>query len=250
MNVAPQLVVPDQQGGRSALVSAAGTQLVDSSYKLLATLPGGVSAAFSKRSDNVAVLSASGSDSVLTFVGFSAPDALKLEGAPQAMIALPDGGYLVLVDLGGRGRVSKITRDGAVFASVEVAVSAGDLIYDETKDRFTIAKTVAWTRPRCRIRSPPLRPLRRRQNSGSLGLPIAVPVPVGQPVFDTCAIRSAHGGGNGASGSSRAVPGSRPRRLQHSVAERHTAAIRHRQRVAALGAGPVEQRQLVRHEHG
>ena len=139
MTVAPQLVVPDQQGGRSALVSADGTQLVDSSYKLLATLPGGVSAAFSKRSDNVAVLSASGPDSLLTFAGFSAPEALKLEGAPRAMIALPDGGYLVLVDLGGRGRVSKITREGAVFASTEVAVTAGDLIYDETTNRFTVA---------------------------------------------------------------------------------------------------------------
>src|SRR5439155_2910327 len=64
INVALRLVVPDQQGGRSALVSADATQLVDGSYKLIATLPGGVSAAFSKRSDNVAVLSASGSDSV------------------------------------------------------------------------------------------------------------------------------------------------------------------------------------------
>jgi streptogramin lyase/anti-sigma factor RsiW len=139
ITVAPRLVVPDQQGGRSALVSADGTQLVDSSYKLLATLPGGVSAAFSKRSDNVAVLSASGPDSVLTFSGFSAPAELKLSGAPRAMTALPDGGYLVLVDLGGRGRVSRITRDGAVLASVEVAVTEGDLIYDEATDRFTVA---------------------------------------------------------------------------------------------------------------
>jgi streptogramin lyase/anti-sigma factor RsiW len=139
MNVAPRLVVPDQQGGRSALVSADATQLVDSSYKLLATLPGGVSAAFSKQSDNVAVLSVSGSDALLTFAGFSAPEALKLEGAPRAMTALPDGGYLVLVDLGDRGRVSKITRDGAIFASVEVAVTVGDLIYDEATNRFTVA---------------------------------------------------------------------------------------------------------------
>jgi anti-sigma factor RsiW/streptogramin lyase len=139
MSVAPRLVVPDQQGSRSALVSSDTTQLVDSSYKLLATLPGGVSAAFSKGSDNVAVLSASGADSVITFSGFSAPAALRLTGAPRAMTALPDGGYLVLVDLGGRGQVSKITRDGAVFASTEVAVTAGDLIYEETTNRFTVA---------------------------------------------------------------------------------------------------------------
>jgi DNA-binding beta-propeller fold protein YncE len=138
-SVAPRLVVPDQQGHRSALVSADQTQLVDSSYKILEILPGGVSAAFSKRSDNLAVLSASGSDSVLTFSGFIAPQALKLTGAPRALTALPDGGYLVLVDLGGRGSVSKITREGAVFASVEVAVTTGDLIYDEATNRFTVA---------------------------------------------------------------------------------------------------------------
>src|SRR5206468_4229796 len=115
------------------------TEIVDASYKILDVLPGGVSAAFSKASDNVAVLSASGPDSVLTFSGFIAPPALKLTGAPRALTALPDGGYLVFVDLGGRGRVTKITREGTVFASVEVAVTAGDLIYDETTNRFTVA---------------------------------------------------------------------------------------------------------------
>src|SRR5712691_3899776 len=139
ISVAPRLVVPDQQGGRSALVSADATQLVDGSYKVIATLPGGVSAAFSTRSDNVAVLSAAGSDSVLTFAGFGAPETLKLAGTPRALTALPDGGYLVLVDLGGRGRVSRITRDGAIFASTEVAVTDGDLIYDEQSNRFTVA---------------------------------------------------------------------------------------------------------------
>jgi DNA-binding beta-propeller fold protein YncE/predicted anti-sigma-YlaC factor YlaD len=138
-SVAPRLVVPDQQGRRSALVTADQTQLVDSGYKILEILPGGVSAAFSKQSDNLAVLSPSGSDSVITFSGFIAPQALKLAGAPRALTALPDGGYLVLVDLGGRGRVSKITREGAVFASVEVAVTTGDLIYDEATNRFTVA---------------------------------------------------------------------------------------------------------------
>jgi anti-sigma factor RsiW len=138
-NVAPRLVVPDQRGGRSALVSADVTQIVDGSYKVLATLPGGVSAAFSRHGDTVVVLSSSGADSVLMFSGFGAPEALKLRGAPRAVTALPDGGYLVLVDLGGRGRVSKITRDGAIFASTEVSVTGGDLIYDDSTGRFTVA---------------------------------------------------------------------------------------------------------------
>jgi len=139
ISVAPRLVVPDQRGGRSLLVSADATQLVDGSYKVLATLPGGVSAAFSARGETVAVLSPSGVDSTLLFSGAGAPDALKLAGAPRALTALPDGGYLVLVDLGGRGRVSRITRDGAVFASTEVAVTGGDLIYDASTNRFTVA---------------------------------------------------------------------------------------------------------------
>src|SRR5437868_2895157 len=40
-SVAPRLVVPDQQGHRSALVSANQTELVDSSYKIIDVLPGG-----------------------------------------------------------------------------------------------------------------------------------------------------------------------------------------------------------------
>jgi len=139
ISLAPRLVVPDQQSGRSLLVSADATQLVDPSYKVIATLPGGVSAAFSARGDTVAVLSASGSDSVLTFTGSGAPDALKLTGTPRALTALPDGGYLVLADLGGRGLVSRITREGSVFASTEVAVTGGDLIYDASTNRFTVA---------------------------------------------------------------------------------------------------------------
>src|SRR4029077_3175710 len=130
---------PDQRGGRSLLVSADATQLVDPSYKILATLPGGVSAAFSMRGDMIAVLSPSGADSTLLFVGAGAPDALKLGGAPRALTALPDGGYLVLVDLGDRGRVSRISRDGSVFASTEVAVTGGDLIFDASTNRFTVA---------------------------------------------------------------------------------------------------------------
>ncbi|TMC41874.1 MAG: hypothetical protein E6J23_12740 [Chloroflexi bacterium] len=139
ISVAARLVVPDQRGGRSALVSADATQVVDATYKILTTLPGGVSAAFSMRGDIIAVLSPAGSDSALIFSGAGAPDALKLAGAPRALTALPDGGYLVLVDLGGRGRVSRISRDGTVFASTEVAVTGGDLIYDASTNRFTVA---------------------------------------------------------------------------------------------------------------
>jgi streptogramin lyase len=139
INLAPRLVVADQRGGRSVVVSADATTLVDSSYKVLATLPGGVSAAFSRVGDVVAVLSPSGPDSVVNFTGGSAPLAVRLPGAPRAMASLPDGGYLVLVEAGGRGRVSKITRDGVVAGTVEVAVTGGDLVYDDATNRFAVA---------------------------------------------------------------------------------------------------------------
>src|SRR6266566_2367545 len=187
ISVAPRLVVPDQHGGRSALVSADATQLVDSSYKILATLPGGVSAAFSVRSDNVAVLSPFGSDSVLTFAGLGAPDALKLTGAPRALTALPDGGYLVLVDLGGRGRVSRITRDGAVFASTEVAVTGGDLLYDESTNRFTVANngrldTAQMPDQAATTRTAPPSQNVNASSSPSTTTPSAPPEPSAQPV--------------------------------------------------------------------
>src|SRR5207237_544440 len=156
INVALRLVVPDQQGGRSALVAADATQLVDGSYKLIATLPGGVSAAFSKRSDNVAVLSPSGSDSVLTFSGFSPPDA-NLE---------PD--------------------------DIEFAVAV-----DGTHD------------------------------TGILG------------------------SASGDHRAERAFSGPRPHRrlLLQPAAEWHPTAIRRGERVAALDARSIQQRELVRHEH-
>ena len=143
MNVAPRLVVPDPQRVRTALVSPEVTKLVDGSYNVIATLPGGVSAAFSRKADNLAILSPSGSDAVVSFTGPGAPLALRLSGVPRAMIALPDGGFLVLADVGGRGQVSKILFDGTVAASVEISLTAGDLVYDDTTDRFTVASSGA-----------------------------------------------------------------------------------------------------------
>src|SRR5207247_1465217 len=91
-NVAPRLVVPDQRSGRSALVSADATQIVDGSYRVLATLPGGVSAAFSKRDDFIVVLSPSGADSLLTFAGFGAPQRLhrrRVQTRPRRPLPRP-----------------------------------------------------------------------------------------------------------------------------------------------------------------
>lgn len=139
IEVAPRLVVPDPNRSRSALVSATAVTIVDSSYKVIETLPGGVSAAFSRRGDLVAVLSASGKGAVVTFSGPNAPVDISLEGAPRAMTALPDGGFLLLVDAADRGRVSRIDRDGSVVGSVEIGVTGSDLLYDDATNRFTVA---------------------------------------------------------------------------------------------------------------
>jgi anti-sigma factor RsiW/streptogramin lyase len=139
INVAPRLVIPDPNRGRSALVSADATTIVDATYSVVETLPGGVSAAFSRRGDNVAVLSATGPDSLVSFAGFGAPAPLKLSGAPSALTSLPDGGYLVLVTNGGVGNVVRIRADGRLAGSVEVAVTGGDLLHDATTGRFTVA---------------------------------------------------------------------------------------------------------------
>src|SRR5207249_288025 len=107
----------------------------DSSYNVVATVPGGVSATFSRQSDNLAVLSAAGADSVVTFAGTNAPSALSLRGEPRAITSLPDGGFLVLVTTGGGSRVSKITRDGhAGHEPVRVAV-ADCAAVSESSDR-------------------------------------------------------------------------------------------------------------------
>ncbi|MDQ2913099.1 MAG: zf-HC2 domain-containing protein [Chloroflexota bacterium] len=139
INVAPALVVPDQQSGRTALVSGQATTVVDSSFNVIATLNGGVSATFSRRGDNVAILAAAASDSVVTFAGTKAPVALQLRGAPRAITSHPDGGYLVLVAINGGSRVSKISADGAVVGSVELPVTGGDLVYDDKSNLFAIA---------------------------------------------------------------------------------------------------------------
>src|SRR6266550_3565167 len=139
IDVAPRLVVPDPNQSRTALVSPNATTIVDSSYKVIETLPGGVSAAFSRRGNTIAVLSASGTGSVLTFNGLGSSGDLKFDGAPRAMTALPDGGYLVFVVAGDLGRVSRIAPDGTVVGTVEIAITSGDLLYDQGTNRFTVA---------------------------------------------------------------------------------------------------------------
>src|SRR2546427_2134431 len=140
IDVAPRMVVVDPLSNQAVLVSPSITKLVDSSYKVIATLPGGVAAAFSRRGDGVAVLSPTGANTTITFAGALAPPALTLQGSPRAITALKAGGYLVLLQIDGQGRVVKISPEGRSEGSVSTAsVVGGDLLYDEATNFFTVA---------------------------------------------------------------------------------------------------------------
>jgi predicted anti-sigma-YlaC factor YlaD len=131
-------MVFDSSGDRAVLVSPTVTTLVDSKYTIITRLPGGVSAAFAQGDDRIAILSASGKNSIVTFAGPRAPLALELPGTPRAITALPDGGFLVLVELGGKSRVSYVAPDGHDYASTDVAGLGSDLVYDVKTKKFSI----------------------------------------------------------------------------------------------------------------
>src|SRR5438128_11114328 len=102
IDVAPRMVVVDPLSNQAVLVSPSFTKLADSSYKVIATLPGGVAAAFSRRGDGAAVLSPTGANTTITFAGALAPPALTLQGSPRAITSLKEGGYLVLLQIDGQ----------------------------------------------------------------------------------------------------------------------------------------------------
>jgi anti-sigma factor RsiW len=139
IDVAPRMVVVDPLSNQAVLVSSEITKLVDSSYKVIGTLPGGVAAAFSRKGDGLAILSPTGADTTINFAGSYAPTALKLQGSPLAITALKQGGYLVSLQIGGQGRVVKVSADGQAEGSMSIAVAGGDLLYDETTNFFTVA---------------------------------------------------------------------------------------------------------------
>jgi anti-sigma factor RsiW len=140
IDVAPRMVVVDPLSNQAVLVSASMTKLVDASYKVIATLPGGVAAAFSRKGDGVAILSPTGANTTINFAGAFAPPALILQGSPRAITALKQGGYLVLLQIDGQGRVVKISPEGRAEGSTSIAsVVGGDLLYDEATSFVTVA---------------------------------------------------------------------------------------------------------------
>ena len=140
LSVAAEVMVFDSTGNRAALVSPTATSLLDENYKVTSTLPGGVGAAFGQGGgDRVAILSANAGASVVSFGGRGAPINLNLAGTPRAITALPDGGFLVLVELGGRSRVSYVAPDGHEGGNTDLAIIGQDLFYDSATRRISVA---------------------------------------------------------------------------------------------------------------
>lgn len=139
IDVAPQLVVLAAKGDRALLLSAQETSLVDGvSYKVLDQLPGGVSAAFDASGSQIAVLSADGTGSRVTFRGTGLPDSLTLSGTPVALIAMPGGGFAALVDRGTGGEIDVIDTTGHVSSSTPVALAGHSVTYDAVSGRFAV----------------------------------------------------------------------------------------------------------------
>jgi anti-sigma factor RsiW len=137
VDVAPALVIADPAGGRTLLVSPQATTMADASYRTLQTLVGGVGAAFGKK-DRVAVLSADAANARLTFYGEDAPESVRFEGRAASVIALPEGGFAVLLDVGGRGRIVIIDDAGSNAGEIELAASGRGLAYDAAAKKFSV----------------------------------------------------------------------------------------------------------------
>ena len=132
------LVLPDPSGGRTLLVSPKVTTVVDASYRTIETLAGGVGAAFGHDSGRIAVLSSETDGARVSFYGENAPSAVRLAGRAGSIIGLPSGGFAVLLDLGGRGRIELLDAAGSSVGGTDVALSGRHLTYDAGAKRFTV----------------------------------------------------------------------------------------------------------------
>ena len=137
VDVAPQVLVLEPNGKRALLVSADATTLVDATnYRPLATAAGGIAATFGASGDDFAILSRTANGASVTFARRGG--SLLIGGIAQAIAALPDGGYAVLADVSGRGRITLIGPDGAVTASIDAPANARDLAFDAATRQFAV----------------------------------------------------------------------------------------------------------------
>jgi streptogramin lyase/anti-sigma factor RsiW len=139
VGVGVRQVVLDPSGDRAMLVSEDVVTVVDAAtYRPLDQLPGGVSAAFAAHGSSTAVLSPTQGRSRVTITGDQTA-VLTLFGSPIAIIALPKGGFAVLVDEEDRGRIVEIAADGTPGRSTSVTLVGRDLTYNASMATYAVA---------------------------------------------------------------------------------------------------------------
>ena len=139
VDVAPQSVVFDPAGKRALLLSANATTVAEAAtYRAIDHLPGGVAATFDATGRRIAVLTARQGAADLLLFGDAGTTSIPIDGAPVAVIALPDGGFGVLLRAGSGGRIAIIGSDAKVRSTIDVALSGSDLTFDAATARFAV----------------------------------------------------------------------------------------------------------------
>ena len=139
--VAARQVVFDDHGKRALIVSEDVVTVVDAStYRPLDQLPGGIAAAFAAKGNSTAVLSVAAGGSRLTIAG-DQNASVNLLGLPISMVALPHGGFAVLVDEEDHGRIYEIAADGTPGRSTSIALVGRDLTYNASTNTYAVAGT-------------------------------------------------------------------------------------------------------------
>ena len=137
VDVATQVLILEPNGSRALLVSADKTTLVDAAtYEPLASAAGGVAAAFAATGDDFAIVSRSADGARVSFARRAG--SILVGGTPRAIAALPDGGFAVLADFGGRGQITLIAPDGSVTATLDAPANARDLAFDAATRQFAV----------------------------------------------------------------------------------------------------------------
>ena len=141
VDVAPQSVVFDPAGKRALLLSADATTVADAAtYRAIDHLPAGIAATFDVSGRRIAVLAARDGAADLMLFGDagSTSTSIAIAGVPVALIALPDGGFGVLLRAGSGGRITTVGPDAKVRSTIDVALSGSEITFDAATARFAV----------------------------------------------------------------------------------------------------------------
>jgi len=139
VDVAPQSVVFDPAGKRALLLSADATTVADAAtYRAIDHLPAGIAATFDVSGRRIAVLAARDGAAELMLFGDADSTSIPIAGVPVALIALPDGGFGVLLRAGSGGRITTVGPDAKLRSTIDVALSGSEITFDAATARFAV----------------------------------------------------------------------------------------------------------------